>query len=199
MTNGEFSGRRLAGSGIEPAGELVPFSFDGRPLEGVEGESLAAALTAAGVLGLRRTREDAPRGVFCGMGVCFECIVNVDGRPGQRACMTKLAAGMKVRHQPHDGYAPTSAATSLGEPPPGLIPIHDVEVLVVGAGPAGLAAAEAAASGGCRVMVLDERPEPGGQYFKQLAQSQRFARPGAMDAQFRRGRALISRMQELEV
>ena len=199
MENARYPQRRLASPAIQPSGKPVPFTFDGRPLEGLEGETLAAALTAAGILGLRRTRDGAPRGVFCGMGICFECVVDVDGRSGQRACLTKLVAGMRVRHQPHGGHPPTPGDPVLAEPPVGPIPVRDPEVLIVGAGPAGLAAAEAAALGGCGVTLLDERPELGGQYFKQLAPSQRFARPAAMDQQFASGQALIERVRGLGV
>ena len=199
METGQTSGRRLANPAIRPIGKTVPFTFDGQPLTGLEGETLAAALTAAGILGLRRTRDGAPRGVFCGMGICFECVVDVDGRPGQRACLTKLVKGMKVRHQPHGGHLPAPDDPPLAEPPEGPIPLQDPEVLIIGAGPAGLTAAEAAALGGCRVTLLDERPEPGGQYFKQLAPSQQFANPAAMDQQFAAGQALIERLRGLGV
>ncbi len=199
MENHRIARRRLTSPAIQPTGEPVRFSFDGESLEGFQGESLAAALTAAGILGLRRARDGSPRGVFCGMGICFECVVDVDGRPGQRACLTKLAAGMKVRHQPHGGRLPAPGDPPLAEPPEGPIPVRDSEVLIIGAGPAGLAASEAAALNGCNVTLLDERPEPGGQYFKQLAPSQRFARPADMDQQFARGRALIERVRGLGV
>ncbi len=175
---------------------MVGFTFDGRPVDGIEGESLAAALTAAGIRGLRRTRTGAPRGYFCGMGICYECLVTVDGRDGQRACMTKLESGMQVGSQPHACHIPADAGRPLAEAPEGEIPVRDCEVLVVGAGPGGLAAAEAAARAGAAVTVLDERPEPGGQYFKQLAPSQRFTRASAMDRQLARGKALIQRVHE---
>ena len=191
--------KRLTSRDIEPAGEPVRFFFDAKPVEGYEGESLAAALTAAGILGLRRTKNGAPRGIFCGMGVCFDCLVAVDGRPGQRACLTKVEAGLRVQSQPHARAIATGAAAPLTEAPDGPIPVRRCEVLVVGAGPGGLAAAEAAAQGGARVTVLDERPEAGGQYFKQLAPSQRFGRTSAMDRQFAHGRDLIQRVRDLGV
>ena len=190
---------RLTSLDIEPAGEPVRFFFDAKPVDGYEGESLAAALTAAGIMELRRTRTGAPRGIFCGMGVCFDCLVVVDGRPGQRACLTKVEAGLRVQPQPHEFVIATDAAQPLAEAPQGQIPHHRCEVLVIGAGPAGLAAAAAAAEGGACVTVLDERPEAGGQYFKQLAPSQRFGRTSAMDRQFAQGRALIQRVRALGV
>ena len=64
---------RITGSEIVPAARMVDFTFNGEVLSGYEGESLAAGLTAAGKLTLRRTKADHGRGVFCGMGVCSEC------------------------------------------------------------------------------------------------------------------------------
>ncbi len=71
--------------------------LDGEPLEVPADASLGAALLAAGRLGLRPSpRLGSPRGLFCGMGLCFECCVTVDGLAGQRACLTPLREGMVV-------------------------------------------------------------------------------------------------------
>ena len=106
---------------------------------------------------------------------------------------------MRVSRQPH-GVVPAAAnATSLAQLADQPILSRDCELLVLGAGPGGLAAAEAAAAAGCRVILLDERPEPGGQYFKQLAASHRFSRPAAMDRQFASGQALVRRVRDLGV
>jgi len=199
MDKGGKSDRRLHSDIIAPAAPRAAFTFDGKAYEGYQGETLAAALTANGVLGLRQTKEGAPRGIFCGMGVCYECVVQVDGRPAQRACLTKLSDGMEVHRQPHGGDPVPSEAPGLAKQPTAAIAVRSVEVLVIGAGPAGLSAAAAAAESGCRVIILDERPEPGGQFFKQLAPSHRFQMPEAMDGQFAQGQALITRVRDLGV
>jgi D-hydroxyproline dehydrogenase subunit gamma len=73
-------------------------SVDGRRLTAVEGQSLAALLVAHGIWHFRRNPVSAePRGPFCGMGVCFECELEVDGRPGVRSCLTPVSDGMRVR------------------------------------------------------------------------------------------------------
>jgi predicted molibdopterin-dependent oxidoreductase YjgC len=69
---------------------------DGETVAAQPGQTVAAALTAAGRRTLRHTLAGSPRGVFCGMGVCFECVVTIDGLPNQRACMTQARAGMRV-------------------------------------------------------------------------------------------------------
>jgi predicted molibdopterin-dependent oxidoreductase YjgC len=82
------------------AGRSLHFTFDGQPLQAREGQTVAAALLAAGRRTLRRTsRRGEPRGVFCGMGVCFDCLVQIDGRPNVRACQAVLAEGMRVETQ----------------------------------------------------------------------------------------------------
>lgn len=81
--------------------DAVQFEFEGHALVGRAGESLAAALTAAGERELRQTAKGEFRGLFCGMCVCQECLVEVDGLGNQRACMTKLGASRSVRRQPH--------------------------------------------------------------------------------------------------
>lgn len=72
--------------------------FEGREIAALEGENLAAALLAAGETTFRRTPvSGALRGPFCMMGVCYDCLVQVDGMPGQQACMTLVRNGMEVR------------------------------------------------------------------------------------------------------
>ena len=75
----------------------TPFTFQGRALTARPGQSLAAALTDAGERTFRTTAKGAPRGIFCGMGVCQDCLVTVDGIPNRRACMTPVDAGMTAQ------------------------------------------------------------------------------------------------------
>jgi len=85
---------------IEAAGASVAFRFEGQALSAVAGDSVAAALSAAGIVHLRDTAvSGAPRGVFCMMGACFDCLVEIDGVPNRQACMTQVAEGMEVRRQ----------------------------------------------------------------------------------------------------
>ncbi|MEU4098020.1 (2Fe-2S)-binding protein [Streptomyces sp. NPDC026673] len=83
------------------------FTFDGRAVPAHPGQSVAAALWAAGVLSWRTTRvEGAPRGVFCGIGVCFDCLVTVNGHAGRRACVTPVGPGDVVNPQVGTGELP---------------------------------------------------------------------------------------------
>lgn len=80
------------------------FEFDGRSVPFTEGQTVGAALVAAGVRSWRTTRrEGRPRGVFCGIGVCFDCLATIDDVPNQRACLVPAAATTVVRTQEGDG------------------------------------------------------------------------------------------------
>jgi predicted molibdopterin-dependent oxidoreductase YjgC len=73
----------------------VTVTFAGRALQARDGQSVAAALTAAGVRSWRTTRRgERPRGLFCGIGACFDCLLTIDGRPAQRACLVPVRDGM---------------------------------------------------------------------------------------------------------
>ena len=62
------------------------------------GDSVAAALIAAGQLATRTTPvTGSPRGPFCMMGVCFECLLEIDGEPNRQGCMVPVRDGMAVR------------------------------------------------------------------------------------------------------
>lgn len=78
-------------------GRVVTLMVDGRAVEAAADSSLASALLAAGVTAFRRSVGGEPRGPVCGMGVCFECRVTVDGVPHRLACQTAPADGMEVR------------------------------------------------------------------------------------------------------
>ncbi|WP_138464359.1 (2Fe-2S)-binding protein [Poseidonocella sp. HB161398] len=82
------------------AAAAVEFTWEGQALAGREGDTVAAALLAAGIAATRSHPLDgAARGPYCLMGTCFECLVEIDGRPNRQACQVLLAPGMKVARQ----------------------------------------------------------------------------------------------------
>lgn len=182
---------------LRRVGEAVAITFDGQPLSALAGETIAAALAANGIVTYRRTRNGAPRGLHCGMGACYDCLVTVDGKVSQRACLTKVRAGQVIASAMPGGgsgdrLAPLVPA-AVGDAPRE----EAVDLLIIGAGPAGLAAARAAAARGVGVLVLDERPQSGGQFFKPLAPSHQADAP--LDKQFRAGEALVAAAQQAGV
>jgi D-hydroxyproline dehydrogenase subunit gamma len=87
------------GVGIQRGPELT-LDVDGDPVVAYAGETVAAALLAAGHRMVRRTAlTGEPRGLFCGMGVCHDCLMVIDGQPSVRACLVEVQEGMTVRTQ----------------------------------------------------------------------------------------------------
>ena len=86
--------------------DRIRFRFGDEELTAEPGQSIGAALIAAGHRSWRTTRHGAaPRGVFCGIGVCFDCLVTVDGTPNVRACLAEVRDGARVVPQEGAGRA----------------------------------------------------------------------------------------------
>ena len=126
-------------------GKKVTFLYNGREMEGYEGESVAAALHAAGVRKLHESEvKHRPRGLFCAIGNCSSCLMRVDGRDNVRICVEPLREGMKVEEQNRKAVPDPERFPRAGELRERVEAVTDV--LVIGGGPAGLAAAVEAAN-----------------------------------------------------
>ena len=90
-------------SGVERARFAI--QLDGEAIPAEEGQTIAAALIASGHRSWRRTRVGGePRGVFCGIGACFDCLATVNGRSNLRACLTEAKPGDVVTTQEGAGH-----------------------------------------------------------------------------------------------
>ena len=74
---------------------------NGRPIQVAPGTSVVSALVGSGLLAVRRSVTGEPRGPLCGMGVCFECRVTIDGISQRLACQTFCAEGMEIETDDH--------------------------------------------------------------------------------------------------
>ncbi len=186
--------------------KVIRFTFDGKPVEAFEGDTVGSALYAAGQRTFSRSfKYHRRRGLMCCAGQCPNCIVAVDGAPGARACTEPVREGMKVEHlnaRPGLDLDVMRATDLVGAKftPPGfyyktfirprkLWPVYEkvlrhaaglgvlrkeqperewrteyrrrhADVLVIGGGIAGVAAARAAAEQGADVVLVDEGPNP---------------------------------------
>jgi hypothetical protein len=85
--------------------ERFEITLDGEAVPVEAGQTVAAALIASGRRAWRRTRRGGqPRGVFCGIGVCFDCLATVNGVPNQRACLVEARPGDQVTTQQGAGH-----------------------------------------------------------------------------------------------
>jgi sarcosine oxidase, subunit alpha len=186
----------------------VTFTFDGKTVPALEGDTIGSALYAAGQRTFSRSfKYHRRRGLMCCAGNCPNCLVAVDGAPGVRACTEPVRDGVTVEHlnaKPSLEHDLMSVTDAVGGPftPPGfyyktfirprrLWPVYEqvlrnaaglgklpksqpertwrteyrrrhADLLVVGGGASGLAAATAAAELGADVVLADDGPEPGG-------------------------------------
>jgi glycine/D-amino acid oxidase-like deaminating enzyme len=174
------------------------FEYEGRQVPVRPGDTVAAALFRAGLTRQRITRLAEDRGLFCGIGLCHDCLVQIDGRAGQRACMVPAEGIARVmRHTDnHETGRDVPLARLAPLPEGGALPLDTADLAIIGGGPAGISAALAAGGRGLRVVLIDERKAAGGQYFKPVAAPHD---PAALDAQHRAGGALRARLAASDV
>jgi len=155
----------------------VLFSWKGRPVEGLEGETLSSALFAAGVRVFgHHAKDGAAQGIFCANGQCAQCLVLADGIP-VKSCMELVRPGLRV--EPVEGL-PVLPPVGAGEAGvAGRRPIETVRVpvLVIGGGPAGLSAGIELGKRGIEALIIDDKHRLGG---KLVLQTHRFF--GSIDA-----------------
>ena len=83
---------------------MSTFGFDDHEIAFLPGQTVGAALIRSGIYSWRSTRRQGkPRGIFCGIGICYDCLLIVDGVPNQRACLVSARPGLSVRSQPGTG------------------------------------------------------------------------------------------------
>ena len=143
-----------------PGGE-VTFTFNGRELKAKKGEVISSALFAEGITVFGHHPEDgSPQGMFCANGQCSQCLVIADG-VCVKSCMTPVREGMAVRSC--EGLPELPAVDGVdGVVAPGPVPVVKTQVLIVGAGPAGLSAAQKLAELGIGGIIVDDKADPGG-------------------------------------
>lgn len=101
--------RRIQTRGVINRGNRFTVRIDDHEFDAFDGETVATILYANRQRTMRYTpRSSRPRGLYCGMGVCFDCLVEIDGQPNVRACTTPASPGMRVRTQygPSDPVSP---------------------------------------------------------------------------------------------
>jgi sarcosine oxidase subunit alpha len=150
-----------------PARKEINFTWNGEKLAAYEDEMIASALIANDVhIFGHHAKDHSPQGIFCANGQCSQCLVMADGVP-VKSCMTSLREGMRIESieglpkLPEDDDVP-----DLREPP-----LREVEVLILGGGPAGLSAAIELGRLGVDTLVVDDKSRLGG---KLLLQTHKF-------------------------
>jgi NADPH-dependent 2,4-dienoyl-CoA reductase/sulfur reductase-like enzyme len=194
----ESSTKHLREATTDPTDALA-FTYCGEELKGKTGDSIASAMVRNAKLTCRENATGQPGGIFCGMGVCNECQVELDGDPGVLSCMRSLEAGAKIMTQEQHRHFPLDLAVdqpddrSLDE-----ITLNP-DILIIGGGPAGLSLTRSLVADGLSpdsIIIIDERKSLGGQYFKQRQlKPEESGKAQFLDAQFREGAKLIDEVR----
>lgn len=83
-----------------PVVEMVDIHVDGKPVKAQKGEMILASLLSEGIIVNRYThKKNEPRGLFCGIGQCTDCMMIVNGKPNVRTCITPVEDGMVIETQ----------------------------------------------------------------------------------------------------
>lgn len=136
----------------------MSFTWNGKDMEAREGEMISTALFAQGISEFGHHSKDGhPQGIFCANGQCSQCMVMADGMP-LKGCITPVTEGMDVRSmEGRPGLPEDDSRAKVG-----TTPKVEVDVLIAGAGPAGLNAALELGRAGVNVLVCDDKHEVGG-------------------------------------
>lgn len=141
-----------------PEGKQVTFSFNEKIMTGIEGMMISSALFMNGVkIFGHHPKDQSPQGIFCANGQCAQCLLIVNGTP-MKSCMTPLEEGMKIESCSGLPKLPAEdRSITIGD-----VPIIEIEVLVIGAGPAGLSATKTLGEKGVQVLLVDDKNGLGG-------------------------------------
>lgn len=147
----------------------IPFYWQDQTFMAKEGEMISSALIANGITIFGHHPNDhSPQGIFCANGQCSQCMVIADGLP-VKACMTPVRSGMQVF--PAEGLPKLPDVPPLNEIAPHPTPKYNVDVLIIGGGPAGLSAAIELGQIGVSTILVDDKAHLGG---KLVLQTHRF-------------------------
>jgi thioredoxin reductase/bacterioferritin-associated ferredoxin len=175
-------------------GNRIEITVNGEPVPAFEGETIAAALAAAGIRELRHAPQHKdPRGLYCCMGTCHGCLVTVDGQPNVRSCITSAQPGQNIKLQDGLGHVDLDSPV----PDPGNLVREQAQIIIIGAGPAGLSAAVAATESGAQVLIIDENFQAGGQIYRQLPGTYQVENPALLGEDYMDGQTLLRQIDGL--
>ena len=143
---------RIEDKNLEVNSKKIKFSFENKEYEALEGETVASALTRNGIKDFRKDKSNNYRGVYCNMGICNECIVEINGNQSIKSCTTNIKENDKILIQKYNANLP-----SLKKNIQLKKQILKYDILIIGAGPGGIGASLSLDGSQSRVALIDEK------------------------------------------
>ncbi len=148
---------------LEVNSKKIKFSFENREYEAFAGETVAAALTRNGIKNFRKDKSNGHRGVYCNMGICNECIVQINGNQSVKSCTINIQENDKIFIQNYNAELPNLKKNIQLKKR-----VLDYDILIIGAGPGGIGASLSLDGSEKKIALVDEKTTIGGQYYKRL-------------------------------
>ena len=149
---------------LEVNSKKIKFSYENKVYEAFDGETVASALTRNGIKDLRKDKNNNHRGIYCNMGICNECIVEINGNPSIKSCTTNIKENDKIVIQKYNVELPNLKKNIQLKKR-----ILDYDIVIIGAGPGGIGASLSLDGSKDKVALIDEKQTIGGQYYKRLS------------------------------
>ncbi len=149
---------------LEVNSKKIKFSFENKEYEAFDGETVASALTRNGIKGFRKDKNNNHRGIYCNMGICNECIVEINGNPSIKSCTANINENDKIVIQKYNVELPNLKKNIQLKKR-----ILDYDIVIIGAGPGGIGASLSLDGSKDKVALIDEKQTIGGQYYKRLS------------------------------
>ncbi len=155
---------RIEDKNLEVNSKKIKFSFENKQYEAFEGETVASALTRNRIKNFRKDKNNGHRGIYCNMGICNECIVEINGNQSIKSCTVNIKENDTIFIQKYNAELPNiSKSIQLKKK------IVEYDILIIGAGPGGIGASLSLDGSQNKVALIDEKQTIGGQYYKRLS------------------------------
>jgi len=149
---------------VEISAKKIKFTFEQKKYCAYEGDTISSALIRNGIRNFREDKHKNYRGVYCNMGICNECIVEVNGSQSIKACTKKISDNDNILIQKYNANLP-----NIKEDVQLVKKIINFDILIIGAGPGGIGASLSLKNSKKKIALIDEKYSIGGQYYKKLS------------------------------
>ena len=149
---------------VEIQSHKINFLFEGKKYTAFDGDTVSSALIRNGIKNFREDKSKNFRGAYCNMGICNECIVEINGNQSVKACTKKIFNDDQIFRQKYNADLPLLKKDIQLEKT-----IINYDILIIGAGPGGIGSSLGLKSSNKKIALIDEKESIGGQYYKKLS------------------------------